>query len=133
MGMFKDIRSMQKTAKEMVPPEHRGVVGGFRALKDTAAMGAQMMGNLQQQSALAAQLRATGKPGTAVITTINQTGAFINDNPQVHLALTVTVDGNTYPAETDAVVPLVQIPQIQPGATVSVLVDPNNPNVLMLA
>jgi hypothetical protein len=29
MGMFKDIRSMQKTAKEMVPPEHRGIAGGF--------------------------------------------------------------------------------------------------------
>ena len=133
MGMFKDIRSMQKTAKDMVPPEHRGIAGGFRALKDTAAMGAQMMGSLQEQSAQAAQLRATGKPGTAVVTSIAQTGVMINDMPPVHLGLNVTVDGNTYPAQTDADVSIVQIPQVQPGATVAVLVDPTNPSVLMLA
>ena len=133
MGMFKDIRSMQKTAKDMVPPEHRGIAGGFRALKDTAAMGAQMMGDLQAANETAARLRATGKPGTAVITSAQQTGAFINENPQVQLALQVTVDGATYPAQTAAVVPMIQIPQIQPGATVAVLVDPADPNVLMLA
>lgn len=133
MGMFKDIRSMQKTAKEMVPPEHRGVAGGFRALKDTAAMGAQMMNNLQEANANAERLRATGKPGTAVITSVAQTGTFINENPQVQLGLTVTVDGNTYPAQTAAVIPMIQIPQVQPGATVAVLVDPADPSVLMLA
>lgn len=133
MGMFKDIRSLQKSAKEMVPPEHRGLAGGMRALKDTAAMGAQMMNNLQASNAQAAQLRATGKPGTAVVTAVSQTGAYINEMPQVHLSLQVTVDGNTYPAETDAIISMVQIPQVQPGATVSVLVDPTNPNVLMLA
>lgn len=58
---------------------------------------------------------------------------MINDNPQVRLGLNVTVDGNTYPAQTDAVVSIVQIPQVQPGATVAVLVDPTNPSVLMLA
>ncbi|HWC34870.1 MAG TPA: hypothetical protein VG650_08580 [Mycobacteriales bacterium] len=133
MGMFKDIRSMQKTAKEMVPPEHRGVAGGFRALKDTAAMGAQMMGNLQAANETATRLRSTGKPGTAVVTSATQTGAYINDSPQVHLGLQVTVDGATYPAETDAIIPIIQIPQVQPGATLAVLVDPADPKVLMLA
>jgi hypothetical protein len=116
----------------MAPPGHRGVVGGFRAMKDVAAQGSQMMDNLQQHQAVAAQLQSSGKPGTAVVTTVTQTGVMINDNPQVHLGLTVTVDGNTYPAETDAIVPLVQIPQIQPGSTVGVLVDPANPSVVML-
>lgn len=133
MGMFKDIRSLQKSAKEMVPPEHRGIAGGFRALKDTAAMGAQMMNNLQTANETAMRLRSTGKPGAAVVTAVSQTGAYINENPQVHLSLQVTVDGNTYPAETDAVISMVQIPQVQPGATVAVLVDPADPNVLMLA
>ncbi|HVV77827.1 MAG TPA: hypothetical protein VHC43_17555 [Mycobacteriales bacterium] len=133
MGMFKDIRSMQKTAKDMVPPEHRGIAGGFRALKDTAAMGAQMMNNLQSANETAVRLRSTGKPGTAVITSATQTGAYVNDSPQVHLSLQVTVGANTYPAETDALVPMIQIPQIQPGATVAVLVDPSDPTVLMLA
>jgi hypothetical protein len=133
MGMFKDIRSMQKTAKDMVPPEHRGIAGGFRALKDTAAMGAQMMNNLQEANENAARLRATGKPGTAVVTSATQTGTFINENPQVQLGLQVTVDGNTYPAQTNAIIPMIQIPQVQPGATVAVLVDPADPNILMLA
>jgi hypothetical protein len=133
MGMFKDIRSMQKTAKDMVPPEHRGIAGGFRALKDTAAMGAQMMNNLQTANETAARLRTTGKPGTAVVTSVQQTGTYVNKNPQVHLALQVTVDGATYPAETDAIIPMIQIPQVQPGATIAVLVDPADPNLLMLA
>ncbi len=133
MGMFKDLRNMQKAAKDMVPPEHRGIAGGFRALKDTAAMGAQMMNNLQEANETATRLRTTGKPGTAVVTSAQQTGAYINENPQVRLGLQVTVDGNTYPAQTDAIIPMIQIPQVQPGATVAVLVDPADPNVLMLA
>ncbi|HVT19978.1 MAG TPA: hypothetical protein VHE57_01140 [Mycobacteriales bacterium] len=131
--MFKDLRNMQKAAKDMVPPEHRGIAGGFRALKDTAAMGAQMMNNLQEANETATRLRTTGKPGTAVVTSAQQTGAYINENPQVRLGLQVTVDGNTYPAQTDAIIPMIQIPQVQPGATVAVLVDPADPNVLMLA
>jgi hypothetical protein len=57
----------------------------------------------------------------------------VNENPQVQLGLQVTVDGATYPAQTTAIVPMIQIPQVQPGATVAVLVDPQDPNVLMLA
>ena len=37
MGLFKDVRTLHKQAKDMTPPEHRGMLGGVRALKDTAA------------------------------------------------------------------------------------------------
>ena len=37
MGFMKDVRNLQKQGKAMTPPEHRGVMGGFRAMKDGVA------------------------------------------------------------------------------------------------
>jgi len=93
MGFLKDMRSIQKTAKDMTPPEHRGVMGGFRAMKDLAATGANVLGDMQAQNATGQHLMANGRQGTATVTAIRDTGLTVNENPQVELDLQVTVDG----------------------------------------
>jgi hypothetical protein len=134
MGFLKDMRSMQKTAKDMTPPEHRGVMGGFRAMKDLASTGAAVMGDMQTQNANGQRLMATGRQGTATVTAIRDTGLTVNENPQVELDLQVAVDGAApYAVTHRQVVSRVAIPAFQPGATVPVRVDPADPQTLLIA
>jgi hypothetical protein len=68
---------------------------------------------------------ATGIAGTATITSIAQTGVFINNNPQVELGLTVHLpDRPEYPAVRKEVLPMVLLARFQPGSTLPVKVDP---------
>ena len=134
MGFFKDIRSLQTTAAEMTPPEHRGVMGGFRAVQDAAAGGAAVMGEMQQQSANSQRLMAMGQQGTATVTAIRDTGLTVNENPQVELDLEVQVNGGApYAVTHRQIVSRVALPAFQPGASVPVRIDPADPHVLLIA
>jgi hypothetical protein len=72
--------------------------------------------------------------GQATILRIWETGITVNDRPQVGFSLNVQhPDGSSYEAETKAVVSLINLPQVQPGATVAVKIDPNNRSRVALA
>lgn len=134
MGLFKDMRNLQKQAKEMTPPEHRGVMGGFRAMKDGVAQANQMLSQISEDQQKAQHLMANGRVGTAVITDVRQTGMFVNENTQVEMDLQVTVEGiPSYTATHRQVIAQIAIPQFQPGTTVPVRVDPENPSSLLIA
>jgi len=133
MGFMKDVRNLQKTAKDMTPPEHRGVVGGFRAMKDGVAQANAMMGDLAEQQQKTQMLMATGIVGQATIDSVTDTGVTINENPEIAIALTVTVPGGEpYKATLKQVISRLAIAGYQPGATVPVRVSPDDPQVLMI-
>lgn len=133
MGFMKDMRDLQKTAKDMTPPEHRGIAGGFRAMKEGVAQANQMMGDLAAEQQKAQMLMATGVVGQATIDSVTDTGVTINENPQIALGLTVTVPGkDPYQATLTQVVSRLAIAGYQPGATVPVRVSPDDPQVLMI-
>ncbi len=80
-----------------------------------------------------AQLLANGVPAQARIVSANQTGMFVNNNPQVAFQLEVQPQaGSPYPVQMTSVVQMVALPRIQPGMTVGVKIDPNNPNRLAI-
>lgn len=67
-----------------------------------------------------------GLAGTAEIVGVQQTGMFVNNNPQVALDLEVRVIGQSpYRATVKEVVPLVMLSRLQ--GTVPVRVDPTDP------
>ena len=134
MGFFKDIRDLKKTADDMRPPEHRGMVGGFRAMRDGVATANQMVQGLAAEQQKTAALMANGIVGQARIDGVADTGATINDNPRVQFQLTVTIPGrDPYPATLTQVVSRITIGSFQPGATVPVRVSPDDPQTLMIA
>jgi hypothetical protein len=134
VGFLKDVRNLQKQGKAMTPPEHRGVTGGFRAMKEGVAQANEMMGDLAEQQQKAQMLMTTGLVGQATIDSVTDTGVTVNDNPQVEFALTVTVpDREPYKATLTQVVSRLTIAGFQPGATVPVRVSPDDPQVLMIA
>jgi len=69
----------------------------------------------------------TGIPAQATIRQVWQTGTFINDNPQVGMQLEVRPPGGApYVTQVNAVVPLINIPQFQPGTVVPVKISPTD-------
>jgi hypothetical protein len=134
MGFFKDIKNLQDTAREMTPPEHRGIRGGFRAVKDGVAQANEMLGQMATDGQKAQYLMQSGRVGTATVSAVRQTGTFVNNNPECELDLQVTVDGGaSYAVTHRQVLAMVALPGFQAGASVPVRIDPNDPNSLIIA
>jgi hypothetical protein len=94
----------------------------------------QFMGQVAGASALVGSLQAkeqvalTGIATTARVLGMQQTGMMVNMNPQVAATLEVRGPQGPYQVQTMAVIPQMNIPQFQPGATVNVRVNPSNPH-----
>lgn len=83
-------------------------------------------------NAKAEYLAENGIQGEATVINITDTGTRINDNPRIHIDLEIRLEGyDPYQLRKSMVVPLIRLPQVQPGQMVQVLVDPTdreNPN-----
>jgi len=73
------------------------------------------------------ELRRHGIPGHAVITSMVQTGTYVNENPLVKLELEVQPEGlPAYELEKRAVVPMVALGQLGVGNSLPVHLDPSD-------
>jgi hypothetical protein len=136
MGVFKNMRDLQKQAKEIeksLPP----VGDRMAAAQDRMARANEMMA-AQTQAANAAAAAAAGLAnGTAVrrtvmISNMRQVG-MINFDLLVEFELTVMADGMPpYPATTQQSVSQMQIGRLRPGMTLQGAVDPSNPTAVWL-
>lgn len=77
----------------------------------------------------AAHFARVGVDGTAQILSVRETGVRVNHQPQVAIQMRVFA-GNMPPYEvtTNKVVSVVDLPRMQPGASMSVKVDPGKPH-----
>jgi len=72
-------------------------------------------------------VRARGRPASATVLRVWDTGTTINDDPLVRLSLQVhPPDQPSFQAEAECIISRLQIPQIQPGAVVQVKYDPRS-------
>lgn len=136
MGMFKNIRDLQKQAREIerdLPP-----VADRMANAQARMAGLNQALAAQTQAANAAMAAAAGlADGTAVRRTVTITGlrqiGMVNFDLLVELDLTVLPqDGPPYPATTQQTVSQMQIGRLQPGVTLQAAVDPANPAAIWL-
>jgi hypothetical protein len=75
----------------------------------------------------------SGTPAQATIQNVWQTGTYVNNNPQIGMQLEVRPpSGVPYQAQVNAIIPLVNIPQFQPGAVVPVKIHPTDPSKVAL-
>ncbi|MBE7683566.1 MULTISPECIES: hypothetical protein [Paenibacillus] len=66
----------------------------------------------------------SGLPAVGVIRSVQQTGTYINEQPEVRLSLTVSRKGREkYDTELKTVVPLTALAQFQPGSFVPLVVS----------
>jgi hypothetical protein len=74
-----------------------------------------------------------GIAAKAKIVAVQQTGVMVNYQPQVAFQLEVTPPGGVpYQVQTKAVIPMVNIPQFQPGTEVPVKIHPTDPTKVVL-
>ncbi|HEX4496355.1 MAG TPA: DUF3592 domain-containing protein [Thermoanaerobaculia bacterium] len=82
----------------------------------------------------AKRLQQTGTAASARILKIWDTGITVNEDPVIGMRVEITrPDGTTYtPSIPKSLISRLDIPRFQPGATVSVRIDPQNPDVVAL-
>lgn len=84
----------------------------------------RVFGSLKQTQTLP----ATGGQAQAQILQLRDTGMTLNDNPQIEVLLEVRpMNRPAYQTQTRCYISRLRIPQVQPGATVNVKIDPQNP------
>lgn len=128
MGMFKDMRDLNKAGKQM--KKERG--GSLQMMKDGLAQANQAVQQVQADQALAEKLANDGVDGTATIISMVATGTTINMQPELQFQMSVDVNGSVSTVtHTQAVSPAI-IGQLQPGAQVPVKVDPDDHSQLMI-
>ena len=128
MGMFKDMRDLNKAGKEM--KKERG--GSLKMMKDGLAQANQIVQGVQADQELAEKLANEGVDGTATIIQMVATGATINMQPELQFQMSVDVGGDVSTVTHTQVVSPAIIGQLQPGAQVPVKVDPNDHSQLMI-
>ena len=127
MGMFKDMRDLSKTGKQM--KKERG--GSFKMMKDGLAQANQAVQQVQADQALAEKLANEGIDGTATINQMQATGKTVNMQPELQFQLTVDIGGSQSEVTHTQVVSPALIGQLQPGAQVPIKADPNDHSQLM--
>jgi hypothetical protein len=129
MGMFKDLRDLNKAGKQITKEQG----GMFKMAKDGLAQANQAVQQVQADQALAERLANEGVDGTATIQQLVATGKTVNMQPELQFQMTVDVNGTTTSDVTHTqVVSPALIGQLQPGAQVPVKVDPNDHSQLMI-
>ena len=74
-----------------------------------------------------------GISAQAKILGVQQTGTMVNYQPQIAFTLEVHPPGGApYQAQTKAVIPMVNIPQLQPGTEVPVKIHPTDPTKVVM-
>ena len=128
MGMFKDLRDLNKVGKEEVKKQG----GMFNMMKTGLAQANEAVQQLQADQGLAESLAAQGIDGKATIKSQVATGKYVNMEPELRFELTVDVNGFTSEQTHTQVVSPAMLGQLQPGTTVPCKVDPNDHSKLML-
>lgn len=89
--------------------------------------GPVLVGSINQR------LKTHGTAATAKVVSLTQTGMYINSNPMVRFVLEVQPPhGSPFHAEAERLVNLVDLPRLQPGASVSVRYNPDNLDVAIV-
>lgn len=119
MGFFKDVRKLQKQAKEIDKTWDPGA-GMAQAVQAMQSAGAMM-----EQQTLAARLAVEGEAASAQVTAARDTGQLINLQPVIEISLLVFLEGQPpYPVTLQQVVPMAQMGRLTPGTRLAVKVDP---------
>jgi hypothetical protein len=128
MGMFKDLRDLNRMGKEET--KKRG--GMFKMAKDGLAQANETMQQFQATQGLAQTLASDGVDGQATIRSMVATGTEINLQPEIAFELTVEVNGFETEVSHKQVVSPAWLGRLQPGATVPCKVDRNDNSKLLL-
>jgi hypothetical protein len=99
-----------------------------------AALGGCALADRMSGVAEAKRLQEAGVPASARIVKLWDTGITVNDDPVIGLEVEVArTDGSVYTATIPkSLISRLDVPQFQPGQTVSVRIDPQDSSLVTL-
>lgn len=94
----------------------------------------RFLSKMASASKEAARVLSIGQPAVGQVVSAQQTGTYVNNNPQIRLQINVTPHGGApYQVQVTKVVSMFEIPQYQIGAQLDVRIDPANPANVAIA
>jgi hypothetical protein len=113
------------------------IVGILATVVPIALVLRRVLGGMMRQQAETRRLLQVGLPASARVMGVQMGGMTVTTGVHRHLQLVMHVEVHPpgrppYAAKLTALVSELQIPQLQPGATVQVRIDPANPAKLVL-
>jgi len=125
--MFKAMRDLQKESRETMKNTDFGAMrkDGMARMQSAQEQFAQMTKQ--------ANLQTTGITCSATVTAVRDTGGMVNMEPIAEIELTVLPDGlPPYPVTVRQAISQFYVGRVQPGASLSVKVDPNDPGTVFI-
>jgi predicted acyltransferase (DUF342 family) len=124
MGFFGDLNKLRIQGEEM--REKQDVKGDMnRAKAQMDAMNAAYAAAAPRPDDPASEARRVD--ATATVQNAQQTGMMVNMNQGVQVTLLVMINGIPTPVTTMLLVPYLNLARLQPGAQLSVSIDPTIP------
>jgi hypothetical protein len=125
MGFFGDLNKLRIQGEEMREKQDvKGDMANAKAKMD--AMNAAYAASAPKPEDPASEARRVD--ATATVQSAQQTGMMVNMNQGVQVNLLVMVNGIPMPVSTMLMVPYLNMARLQPGAQLSVSIDPQDPN-----
>jgi predicted acyltransferase (DUF342 family) len=125
MGFFGDLNKLRIQGEEMREKQDvKGDMANAKAKMD--AMNAAYAASAPKPEDPASEARRVD--ATATVQSAQQTGMMVNMNQGVQANLLVMVNGLPMPVTTMLMVPYLNMARLQPGAQLSVSIDPQDPN-----
>jgi len=109
------------------------LLGGLFSAALPVVLVVLIMRHTKKQKEAQAQLLATGTPAQATILSLKESGLRVNDRPELYIELEVRPpEGQVYEVTVSRITSVIEVPRLQPGSTVAVVIAPDNPqNVLI--
>ncbi|HEX4058241.1 MAG TPA: hypothetical protein VHX87_08000 [Galbitalea sp.] len=125
MGFFGDLNKLRIQGEEMREKQDvKGDMANAKAKMD--AMNAAYAAAAPKPEDPASEARRVD--ATATVQSASQTGMMVNMMQGVNANLLVMVNGIPMPVSTMLMVPIMNMVRLQPGAQLSVSIDPQDPN-----
>jgi hypothetical protein len=107
-------------------------VGFLDKVKGTAKQAVNPGGQLKERDKIA-KINASGLDATATVDSMNEVGSQIGGGKQIDFELTVhPAGGDDYKVTTSQAMHKATLAGVEPGATIQVKVDPDDPQSLLI-
>lgn len=131
-GLFKDLRDLSKAGKEIRKQQY-GDTSSWAMMKQGLAQAKDEVQELAADQAKAQKVMTSGIAGRANIRSMRDVGVVVNEMPLIEMDLQVEIpDRDPYEVTHRQVIPHSSLGALQLGASVPVLVDPQDPDSLVL-
>jgi len=109
------------------------VLGGLFSAAMPVVLVLLLLRHAQKKKEAEARLLETGTPAQATVLSLKESGLRVNDRPELYIKLEVRPpEGLAYEVTVSRITSIIEVPRLQPGATVAVVIASGNPQSVLI-